>query len=140
MFPVQYLVPSVLTRAVLCARKEAWKRRPFLLSSQICSNYRITSICGSLAAFSLPPPHFSPVFSHSLSLLSFAFSPFPFFSYAFFPPLSWLALVHSVNSPCKNRSLSKVYENHNILAFLANEGTLWSISEAVIAREGKKKV
>lgn len=70
LFPAQYLVPSFLTRAVLCAGKEAWKRRPFLLSSQICSNYRITSICGSLAAFSLPPPPLSsPVFSLFPSLL-----------------------------------------------------------------------
>lgn len=79
MFPVRYLVPSFLTRAVLCEEKEAWKRRPFLLSSQICSNYRITSICGSLAAFWLPPPTLSsPVFSlFPLSLLLFAFSPIP---------------------------------------------------------------
>lgn len=65
--------------------------------------------------------------------------PIPVFFLCFFSPLSWLAPVHSVNSPCKNRSLSKVYENHNILAFLASEGTLWSISEAVIAREGGEK-
>lgn len=84
-FPVRYLVPSFLTRAVLCAGKEAWKRRPFLLSSQICSNYRITSICGSLAAFSLPPPS---LFSTLLPLLLllfylhsplFLFLPFPYF-------------------------------------------------------------
>lgn len=124
MFPVQYLVPSVLTRALLCAGKEAWKRRPFLLSSQIFSNYRITSICGSLAAFSLPPPHFSPVFSHSLSLLSLRSPHSCFFPMLFFSLLFWLAPMHSVNSLCKNRSLIKVYENHNILAFLANEGTL----------------
>lgn len=75
-FPVRYLVPSFLTRAVLCAGKEAWKRRPFLLSSQICSNYRITSICGSLAAFSLPPP---PLFSSLLPL-----SPLPLLRFSSF--------------------------------------------------------
>lgn len=95
--PVQYLVPTFLTRAVLYAGKEAWKRRPFLLSSQICSNYRITSICGSLAAFWLPPPPFSsPLLSLSLSPLSFAFSPialfFPAFIFLFY---FWLFFVHS---------------------------------------------
>lgn len=78
-FPVRYLVPSFLTRAVLCAGKEAWKRRPFLLSSQICSNYRITSICGSLAAFSLPPP---PLFSTLLPL-----SPLPLLLFYLHSPL-----------------------------------------------------
>lgn len=62
--------------------------------------------------------------------------PIPVFFLCFFSlSLSWLAPMHSVNSPCKNRSLNKVYENHNILAFLASEGTLWPIREAVIARK-----
>lgn len=88
---LQSLMPSVLTRAVLCAGKEAWKRRPLLLSSQICSNYRITSICGSLAAFWLPPPPlFSPLF-HS-PLFHFQSPPIPhFFCFYFF----WLPFMHS---------------------------------------------
>lgn len=102
MFPVKYLVPNFLTRAVLCAGKEAWKRRPFLLSSQICSNYRITSICGSLAAFSLPPPPLSsPVFSLFPSLLSFAFSPIPHF---FFPAFIFLACPHGLLVKKKKKS------------------------------------
>lgn len=93
MFPVQHLVPSFLTRVVLCAGKEAWKRRPFLLSSQICSNYRITSICGSLAAFSLPPPPLSsPVFSLFPSPLFHLHSPlFLIFQLLFF----WYPLMRS---------------------------------------------
>lgn len=130
MFPVRYLVPSFLTRAVLCAEKEAWKRRPFLLSSQICSNYRITSICGSLAAFWLPPPTLSsPVFSlFPLSLLLFAFSPIPPTPPPPPTPLFnffWLALMHSEHFLCKNHS-SKIFgDNRNILAFLAGEWTFW---------------
>lgn len=93
MFPVQYLVPNFLTRAVLCAGKEAWKRRPFLLSSQICSNYRITSICGSLAAFSLPPPPLSSPSILSFPLLFFiCILPFSSFFPAFL--FFWLALMH----------------------------------------------
>lgn len=90
-FPVRYLVPSFLTRAVLCAGKEAWKRRPFLLSSQICSNYTITSICGSLAAFSLPPP---PLFSSLLSL-----SPLPLLLlYLHSPLFLFLSLLNFLSS------------------------------------------
>lgn len=67
--------------------------------------------------------------------------PIPVFFLCFFSPLSWLAPVHSVNSPCKNRSLSKVYENHNILAFLASWGhslvNQWSCN---CPRGGEKKV
>lgn len=119
MFPVQYLVPNFLTRAVLCAGKEAWKRRPFLLSSQICSNYRITSICGSLAAFSLPPPPLS-----SPSILSFPLLFFYLHSplFLFFPCFFiFLACPHALL--CKNHSSNKLCDNQNILAFLANECT-----------------
>lgn len=99
-FPVRYLVPSFLTRAVLCAGKEAWKRRPFLLSSQICSNYRITSICGSLAAFSLPPPSlFSTLLPVSPLLLLLFYLHSPLFLYLtllyFYFFCLWLTLVHS---------------------------------------------
>ena len=135
MFPAQYLVPSFLTRAVLCAGKEAWKRRPFLLSSQICSNYRITSICGSLAAFSLPPPPLSsPVFSlfpsplfhlHSpLLFLIFFLSSFFFYFWGFFSPL--LPKVYFLRFFFFFlNSLNKVYDNQNILAFLAKDRAFW---------------
>lgn len=113
-------MPSFLTRVVLCAEKQAWKRRPFLLSSQICSNYRITSICGSLAAFSLPPPPLSsPVFSRFPSPLSFICI-FPYSSF-FLLSFFWLRLVNPERFLCaQNHSLNKVYDNQNILAFLAN--------------------
>lgn len=128
--PVQYLVPTFLTRAVLYAGKEAWKRRPFLLSSQICSNYRITSICGSLAAFWLPPPPFSsPLLSLSLSPLSFAFSPIALFSPCFYFFILFLAFLRALGAfsffSSKNHSLNKVYDNQNILAFLANSCAFW---------------
>lgn len=136
MFPAQYLVPSFLTRAVLCAGKEAWKRRPFLLSSQICSNYRITSICGSLAAFSLPPPPLSsPVFSlfpsplfhlHSPPLFLFFFlSCFFIFGGFFSPSCTQSIFFVKKKNPKKPHSLNKVYDNQNILAFLAKDRVFW---------------
>lgn len=84
LFPVENVVCSFLTRVVLYAGKEAWKRRPFLLSSQICCNYRITSICGSLAAFSLPPPPLSSFPLPSFICILPYSSLFCFYSWAFF--------------------------------------------------------
>lgn len=108
LFPCrQYLVPSFLTRAVLCAGKEAWKRRPFLLSSQICSNYRITSICGSLAAFLLPPP--------PLSTLLFSLFPSPHFFFSFaFSPIAHFLLFKTFLS----YFLSTILLNHKVRKFL----------------------
>lgn len=69
------------------------------------------------------------------SILSF---PLPSFICVLPIPVFFRMLLFFGLPPCtqwslsKNRSLDKVYENHNILAFLASGGTL-VISETVIA-------
>lgn len=75
-----------------------------------------------------------PLFPLSLSLspLPCAFSPIPHF----FPAFMFL---HSMHFFLQNHSLNKVYDNQNILAFLANCCTFWWFNWTALAKKKKKE-